>query len=159
MSVGILTRESVRRALQVGITAMQIITYLRTNAHPQTLSAGAKHCLPITVSPNCIPACLSLQTNMDAFNRSVNYIYFVPLSGSRPNSSVGRWEKEARLRQCHILFYVREREAVHRSVNQTHRQLSKLELKWILILVNYIHLRKCIAKLCKHVKSHVAYRE
>ncbi|PAV91738.1 hypothetical protein WR25_09245 [Diploscapter pachys] len=50
MSVGILSRESVRRALQVGITALQIITYLRTNAHPQTLSAGARHCLPITVA-------------------------------------------------------------------------------------------------------------
>ena len=91
-------------------------------------------------------------------NRSANCMYFV-LSGSRPNSPVGRWEKEARLRQCHILFYVREREAVRRSVNQIHLQIPKLELKWILILVNYIHSRKCIAKLYKHVKSHVAYRE
>jgi len=37
MSVGVLTRESVRRALSVGITANQIIDYLRTNAHDQML--------------------------------------------------------------------------------------------------------------------------
>ncbi|VDL75892.1 unnamed protein product [Nippostrongylus brasiliensis] len=40
MSVGILTRESVRRALQVGITAAQIISFLRGNAHPQCIATG-----------------------------------------------------------------------------------------------------------------------
>ncbi|CAD6198116.1 unnamed protein product [Caenorhabditis auriculariae] len=51
MSVGILTRESVRRALQVGITASQIVSFLRTNAHPQCLaSSGPLNCLPVTVS-------------------------------------------------------------------------------------------------------------
>jgi len=46
MAVGVLTRESVRRALQVGITAAQIISYLRSNAHPET----ARNPLPITVA-------------------------------------------------------------------------------------------------------------
>ncbi|CAB3405971.1 unnamed protein product [Caenorhabditis bovis] len=51
MSVGMLTRESVRRALQVGITAAQIISFLRTNAHPQCLANGGPlNCLPITVA-------------------------------------------------------------------------------------------------------------
>ncbi|CAI4221128.1 unnamed protein product [Auanema sp. JU1783] len=51
MSVGILTRESVRRALQVGITANQIISFLRSNAHSKCLnSSGPLNCLPITVA-------------------------------------------------------------------------------------------------------------
>ncbi|CAJ0601998.1 unnamed protein product [Cylicocyclus nassatus] len=51
MSVGILTRESVRRALQVGITASQIISFLRANAHKQCLAAGGPlNCLPVTVA-------------------------------------------------------------------------------------------------------------
>lgn len=51
MSVGILTRESVRRALQVGITAAQIIAFLRANAHPQCITTGGPlNCLPVTVS-------------------------------------------------------------------------------------------------------------
>ncbi|EEB05877.1 transcription factor TFIIH complex subunit Tfb2 [Schizosaccharomyces japonicus yFS275] len=33
--VGVITRDSIRRALQSGITAEQIITYLTTHAHPQ----------------------------------------------------------------------------------------------------------------------------
>ncbi|WKY03258.1 hypothetical protein Q1695_004754 [Nippostrongylus brasiliensis] len=51
MSVGILTRESVRRALQVGITAAQIISFLRGNAHPQCIATGGPlNCLPVTVN-------------------------------------------------------------------------------------------------------------
>ncbi|EYC04056.1 hypothetical protein Y032_0090g2390 [Ancylostoma ceylanicum] len=51
MSVGILTRESVRRALQVGITASQIISFLRANAHKQCLATGGPlNCLPVTVA-------------------------------------------------------------------------------------------------------------
>ncbi|VDM52994.1 unnamed protein product [Angiostrongylus costaricensis] len=51
MSVGVLTRESVRRALQVGITASQIISFLRANAHRQCLTTGgALNCLPVTVA-------------------------------------------------------------------------------------------------------------
>ncbi|KAJ1373832.1 hypothetical protein KIN20_036357 [Parelaphostrongylus tenuis] len=42
MSVGVLTRESVRRALQVGITASQIISFLRANAHRQCLTTGGR---------------------------------------------------------------------------------------------------------------------
>uniref|UniRef100_A0A915BEV8 General transcription factor IIH subunit 4 n=2 Tax=Parascaris univalens TaxID=6257 RepID=A0A915BEV8_PARUN len=55
MSVGMLTRDSVRRALQVGITASQIISFLRANAHPETVvaanaSPGVIHCVPVTVA-------------------------------------------------------------------------------------------------------------
>uniref|UniRef100_A0A914UX75 General transcription factor IIH subunit 4 n=1 Tax=Plectus sambesii TaxID=2011161 RepID=A0A914UX75_9BILA len=48
MSVGVLTRESVRRALHVGITADQIVGYLRSHVHPQSL--GEAQLIPITVA-------------------------------------------------------------------------------------------------------------
>ncbi|ULT93233.1 hypothetical protein L3Y34_003016 [Caenorhabditis briggsae] len=51
MSVGMITRESVRGALQHGITAAQIISFLRANAHPQCVAtSGPVNCLPITVA-------------------------------------------------------------------------------------------------------------
>ncbi|CBK19514.1 General transcription factor IIH subunit 4 [Caenorhabditis elegans] len=51
MSVGMITRESVRGALQHGITAAQIISFLRANAHPQCIAtSGPVNCLPITVA-------------------------------------------------------------------------------------------------------------
>uniref|UniRef100_A0A8R1DRD9 General transcription factor IIH subunit 4 n=1 Tax=Caenorhabditis japonica TaxID=281687 RepID=A0A8R1DRD9_CAEJA len=51
MSVGMITRESVRGALQHGITAAQIISFLRANAHPQCIAtSGPINCLPITVA-------------------------------------------------------------------------------------------------------------
>ncbi|CAJ0585065.1 unnamed protein product, partial [Mesorhabditis spiculigera] len=51
MCVGVLTRDSVRKALQVGITAQQIVSYLRMNAHRQSLSRfGPILCVPITVA-------------------------------------------------------------------------------------------------------------
>ncbi|GMR47943.1 hypothetical protein PMAYCL1PPCAC_18138, partial [Pristionchus mayeri] len=48
MSVGVLTRDSVRKALQVGITADQIISFLKTNSHPESASSALP--IPITVS-------------------------------------------------------------------------------------------------------------
>ncbi|CAI2352281.1 unnamed protein product [Caenorhabditis sp. 36 PRJEB53466] len=51
MCVGMITRESVRGALQHGITAAQIISFLRANAHEQCIStSGTVNCLPITVA-------------------------------------------------------------------------------------------------------------
>uniref|UniRef100_A0A1I7UIJ4 General transcription factor IIH subunit 4 n=2 Tax=Caenorhabditis tropicalis TaxID=1561998 RepID=A0A1I7UIJ4_9PELO len=51
MSVGMITRDSVREALQHGITAAQIISFLRANAHPQCIAtSGPVNCLPITVA-------------------------------------------------------------------------------------------------------------
>ncbi|VDN52714.1 unnamed protein product [Dracunculus medinensis] len=55
ISIGVLTRESARRAFQVGITASQIISFLRNNAHPVTLSAeassnGTVQCVPVTIA-------------------------------------------------------------------------------------------------------------
>lgn len=46
--VGLITRDSIRQAFQMGITAQQIINYLRTNAHPQL--CAKKPILPITVT-------------------------------------------------------------------------------------------------------------
>uniref|UniRef100_A0A1I7VVX7 General transcription factor IIH subunit 4 n=1 Tax=Loa loa TaxID=7209 RepID=A0A1I7VVX7_LOALO len=55
MSVGVLSREAVRRAFQVGITAAQIIAFLRANAHPTTYAVtteygGMIQSVPITVA-------------------------------------------------------------------------------------------------------------
>uniref|UniRef100_A0A1I8EFU3 General transcription factor IIH subunit 4 n=1 Tax=Wuchereria bancrofti TaxID=6293 RepID=A0A1I8EFU3_WUCBA len=55
MSVGVLSREAVRRAFQVGITAAQIIAFLSTNAHPITYAVTTEYgrmiqSVPITVA-------------------------------------------------------------------------------------------------------------
>ncbi|XP_017781706.1 PREDICTED: general transcription factor IIH subunit 4 [Nicrophorus vespilloides] len=47
--VGILTRDSIRQALKGGITAEQIIGYLKQHVHPQMLRGEAKQPLPPTV--------------------------------------------------------------------------------------------------------------
>lgn len=44
-----LTRDSVRQALRGGITAEQIIGYLKLHAHPQLLKDDDKNPLPPTV--------------------------------------------------------------------------------------------------------------
>lgn len=62
MSVGVLTRESVRRALQVGITANQIIDYLRANAHEQMLKEVSSSLLRVMVKAKLVLAWLYLQT-------------------------------------------------------------------------------------------------
>ncbi|CAF0885095.1 unnamed protein product [Brachionus calyciflorus] len=48
MVVAALTRESVREAFKMGITAQQIVNFLRSNAHPQI--ASRKPILPETIS-------------------------------------------------------------------------------------------------------------
>ena len=48
MVVASITRESVREAYKIGITAQQIVSFLRSNAHPQISSR--KPILPETVS-------------------------------------------------------------------------------------------------------------
>lgn len=47
--VGVLTRDSIRQALRGGITAEQIIGYLKQHAHPQMLESESTHTLPPTV--------------------------------------------------------------------------------------------------------------
>lgn len=47
--MGILTRESIRQALRGGITADQIIGYLRQHVHPQMQNSETKNPLPPTV--------------------------------------------------------------------------------------------------------------
>jgi transcription initiation factor TFIIH subunit 4 len=44
MVVGVITRDKVREALEKGITAEQIITYLTDHSHPEM-----KRVLPVTV--------------------------------------------------------------------------------------------------------------
>ncbi|XP_060536388.1 general transcription factor IIH subunit 4 [Cylas formicarius] len=47
--VGVITRDSIRQALRGGITADQIIGYLKLHSHPQMLTTEAKNPLPPTV--------------------------------------------------------------------------------------------------------------
>ncbi|KAF7283905.1 hypothetical protein GWI33_022736 [Rhynchophorus ferrugineus] len=47
--VGVITRDSIRQALRGGITADQIIGYLKQHAHPQMLTSESKQPLPPTV--------------------------------------------------------------------------------------------------------------
>lgn len=47
--VGILTRDSIRQALRGGITAEQIIGYLKQHIHPQMLKGDSRNPLPPTV--------------------------------------------------------------------------------------------------------------
>ena len=96
MCVGILTRESIRRALQVGITASQIISFLRTNAHPQcTTSRGPIHCLPVTVGS--IVICVSEAS-----------------LGSRPNPTLGRRTKTSEFGGCRTLYKFWSNKWIHR---------------------------------------------
>uniref|UniRef100_A0A0N5C2B2 General transcription factor IIH subunit 4 n=1 Tax=Strongyloides papillosus TaxID=174720 RepID=A0A0N5C2B2_STREA len=51
LAVGVLTRDSVRKALSVGITAKQIITFLRSNSKAECIEKnGPIFCVPITIS-------------------------------------------------------------------------------------------------------------
>uniref|UniRef100_A0A0K0DSA7 General transcription factor IIH subunit 4 n=1 Tax=Strongyloides stercoralis TaxID=6248 RepID=A0A0K0DSA7_STRER len=51
LAVGVLTRDSVRKALSVGITAKQIITFLRSNSKIDCIEKnGPIFCVPITIS-------------------------------------------------------------------------------------------------------------
>jgi len=47
--VGVITRDSIRQALRGGITADQIIGYLRQHQHPQMLTGDVKQTLPPTI--------------------------------------------------------------------------------------------------------------
>ncbi|KAI1714052.1 transcription factor tfb2 domain-containing protein [Ditylenchus destructor] len=50
MSVGEISRDSVRKALQSGVTAEQIVLYLKANAHSQMVSThGQANCIPSNV--------------------------------------------------------------------------------------------------------------
>uniref|UniRef100_A0AC35U041 General transcription factor IIH subunit 4 n=1 Tax=Rhabditophanes sp. KR3021 TaxID=114890 RepID=A0AC35U041_9BILA len=51
LAVGVLTRESVRRAMSVGITSKQIITFLRANSKQEAVEKyGSMYCVPVTIS-------------------------------------------------------------------------------------------------------------
>jgi transcription initiation factor TFIIH subunit 4 len=47
LAVGVLTRDSVRQALRSGITAKQIVDFLRQHAHPEMMKELPA--LPLTV--------------------------------------------------------------------------------------------------------------
>ncbi|KAL7071324.1 hypothetical protein ACQ4LE_009127 [Meloidogyne hapla] len=57
VSIGLLSRDSIRRALQTGITARQICQYLRSNSHPQmqqqcssSIPMSSTSLIPVTVT-------------------------------------------------------------------------------------------------------------
>lgn len=47
--VGVLTRDSVGQALRNGITAEQIITFLKIHAHEEMIRSCVSHLLPFTI--------------------------------------------------------------------------------------------------------------
>ncbi|XP_064649377.1 general transcription factor IIH subunit 4-like isoform X2 [Lineus longissimus] len=73
MCVANITRDSVRQALQMGITAEQILHFLRSNAHPETL----KHTpvIPATVSDQI--RLWELERDRFKFNDGVLYNQFL----------------------------------------------------------------------------------
>nr|CAD2192270.1 unnamed protein product [Meloidogyne enterolobii] len=57
VSIGLLSRDSIRRALQTGITARQICQYLRSNSHPQmqqqhssSIPMSSTSLIPVTIT-------------------------------------------------------------------------------------------------------------
>ncbi|KAJ8983385.1 hypothetical protein NQ317_010478 [Molorchus minor] len=73
--VGIITRDSVRQALRGGITADQIISYLKQHAHPQMLHAENKPPLPPTVVDQI--KLWELERNRLTYNEGVLYSQFL----------------------------------------------------------------------------------
>ncbi|XP_018567144.1 general transcription factor IIH subunit 4 [Anoplophora glabripennis] len=73
--VGVITRESVRQAFRGGITADQIIGYLKQHAHPQMLQAENKQPLPPTVVDQI--KLWEMERNRLTYNEGVLYSQFL----------------------------------------------------------------------------------
>lgn len=82
--VGILTRDSIRQALRGGITAEQIIGYLRLHAHPQLLQGDAKQPLPPTVVDQI--KLWELERNRLTYSDGVLYSQFLSQVNNRNNN-------------------------------------------------------------------------
>ncbi|XP_050512211.1 general transcription factor IIH subunit 4 [Diabrotica virgifera virgifera] len=73
--VGVITRDSIRQALKGGITADQVIGFLKQHAHPQMLDAEAKQPLPPTVVDQI--KLWELERNRLTYNEGVLYSQFL----------------------------------------------------------------------------------
>ncbi|KAJ8949377.1 hypothetical protein NQ314_008237 [Rhamnusium bicolor] len=73
--VGVITRDSVRQALRGGITADQIIGYLKQHAHTQMLQVETKQPLPPTVVDQI--KLWELERNRLTYNEGVLYSQFL----------------------------------------------------------------------------------
>ncbi|CAG2062326.1 unnamed protein product [Timema podura] len=70
LAVGILTRESVRQALRSGITAEQIVGFLRLHAHPRLLAAG-----PPTLPPTIVDQIKLWENERERFTYTEGVLY------------------------------------------------------------------------------------
>ncbi|KAJ8916336.1 hypothetical protein NQ315_005031 [Exocentrus adspersus] len=73
--VGVITRESVRQAFRGGITADQIIGYLKQHAHPQMLQVDNRQPLPPTVVDQI--KLWEMERNRLTYNEGVLYSQFL----------------------------------------------------------------------------------
>ncbi|ERL92616.1 general transcription factor IIH subunit 4 [Dendroctonus ponderosae] len=73
--VGVITRDSIRQALRGGITADQIIGYLKQHAHERMLTADTKQPLPPTVVDQI--KLWELERNRLTYNEGVLYSQFL----------------------------------------------------------------------------------
>ncbi|XP_049806334.1 general transcription factor IIH subunit 4 isoform X2 [Schistocerca nitens] len=70
LAVGILTRDSVRQALRSGITADQIIGFLRLHAHPRMIAAG-----PPTLPPTIVDQIKLWENERNRFSYTEGVLY------------------------------------------------------------------------------------
>ncbi|KAJ1530657.1 hypothetical protein ONE63_005529 [Megalurothrips usitatus] len=70
LAVGILTRDSIRQALRSGITAEQMINFLRLHAHPRMVAQG-----PPTLPPTVVDQIKLWENERDRFNFSEGVLY------------------------------------------------------------------------------------
>jgi len=68
--VGILTRDSVRQALKSGITAEQIVGFLRLHAHPRMLAVG-----PPVLPPTIVDQIKLWENERNRFTFSEGILY------------------------------------------------------------------------------------
>lgn len=70
LAVGILTRDSVRQALKSGITAEQIVGFLRLHAHPRMLALG-----PPVLPPTIVDQIKLWENERNRFTFSEGILY------------------------------------------------------------------------------------
>lgn len=70
LAVGVLTRDSVRQALRSGITAEQIVGFLRIHAHPKMVAAG-----PPTLPPTIVDQIKLWENERNRFVYSEGVLY------------------------------------------------------------------------------------
>lgn len=88
LCLGVLTRDSVRQALKSGITAEQIINFLKSNAHPQMAT------IPSTIAVQI--RLWEIERDRFLFKEGVLYSQFLSQSDFQllrtyANVSINRW--------------------------------------------------------------------